>query len=168
MPRADLRLSLQQPDGRHRALLARARVARWVRAALDGAAGEITLRVVGDAEGHALNRAFRGKEGATNVLTFDYARVPVVVADIVLCAPVVAREAREQGKPLEAHYAHLVVHGTLHALGFDHERARDAKRMQARETALMAALGYADPYRAVAPPPPPARARRPPAASPRS
>jgi probable rRNA maturation factor len=81
------------------------------------------------------------------VLTFDYQRTPVVVADIVLCAPVVAREAREQRKGIEAHYAHLVVHGVLHALGFDHERARDAAVMESRERALLAQLGYPDPYR---------------------
>jgi probable rRNA maturation factor len=143
----ELALSLQQPDGRHRATLTRAKVTRWLRAALDGAPAEITLRIVGDEEGRALNRGFRGKDYATNVLTFDYQRVPVVVADIVLCAPIVAREAREQRKTLDAHYAHLIVHGTLHALGFDHERARDAKVMEARERDLLAALGYADPYR---------------------
>jgi probable rRNA maturation factor len=142
-----LRLSLQQPDGRHRATLVRSRVARWVCAALDGTGAEITLRIVGDEEGRALNRSFRRKDYATNVLTFDYQRAPLVVADIVLCAPVVAREARAQRKSLEAHYAHLVVHGVLHARGFDHDRARDAKVMQARETALLAALGFADPYR---------------------
>jgi probable rRNA maturation factor len=142
-----LRLSLQQPDGRHRATLVRSRVARWVRAALDGAPGEITLRVVDEDEGRALNRSYRRRDYATNVLTFDYQRAPVVVADIVLCAPVVAREARAQRKPLGAHYAHLVMHGVLHALGFDHERARDAKVMQAREIVLLAAFGFADPYR---------------------
>jgi probable rRNA maturation factor len=143
----ELKLSLQQPDGRHRATLTRAKVARWVRVALDGAAGEITLRIVGEEEGRALNHGFRGKDHATNVLTFDYEREPVVVADIVLCAPVVAREARGQRKALEAHYAHLVMHGVLHARGFDHVRAREAKLMQARETALLGALGHADPYR---------------------
>jgi len=147
VPSTELRLSLQQPDGRHRATLVRSRVARWVRAALDGTGAEITLRIVGDEEGRALNRSFRRKDYATNVLTFDYQRAPLVVADIVLCAPVVAREARAQRKSLEAHYAHLVVHGVLHARGFDHERARDAKVMQAREVVLLAALGFADPYR---------------------
>jgi probable rRNA maturation factor len=151
-PSSELRLSLQQPDGRHRTTLSRSRVVRWVRAALDGTPGEITLRVVGDDEGRVLNREYRRKDYATNVLTFDYQRLPVVVADIVLCAPVVAREAREQRKLIEAHYAHLVVHGTLHALGFDHERARDAKAMEARERTLLAVLGYADPYTAQRPP----------------
>jgi probable rRNA maturation factor len=143
--RPELRLSLQQPDGRHRKLLTRARVARWIRCALDSPA-EITLRIVDEDEGRALNRSYRDQDHATNVLTFDYQRAPVVVADLVLCAPVVAREAREQRKSIEAHYAHLVVHGALHAQGFDHERAADAKRMEAREVELLAALGVANPY----------------------
>jgi probable rRNA maturation factor len=145
----ELRLSLQQPDGRHRAVLARHRVARWIRAALS-APGQITVRIVDEDEGRALNRDYRGRDYATNVLTFDYQREPVVMADLVLCAPVVAREAREQRKPLEAHYAHLVVHGTLHALGWDHERAGPARRMEALEVHLLQALGFADPYRATA------------------
>ena len=144
--RPELALSLQQPDGRHRVLLARHRVARWIRAALD-APGEITVRIVDEAEGRALNRDFRGRDHATNVLTFDYQRAPAVVADLVLCAPVVAREAHQARMPIEAHYAHLLVHGTLHAQGWDHERAADATRMQAREKAVLAALGYPDPYR---------------------
>jgi probable rRNA maturation factor len=143
---AELRLSLQQPDGRHRDTLTRAKVARWLRAALS-VPGEITLRIVGEDEGRALNQGFRGRDYATNVLTFDYQRLPVVVADLVLCAPVVAREARAQRKPLEAHYCHLIVHGALHAQGFDHEHATDARRMEAREVELLAALGFADPYR---------------------
>jgi probable rRNA maturation factor len=143
---AELRLALQQPDGRHRALLTRARLRRWLRAALGEQPAEITLRVVGEDEGRAINRNYRAKDYATNVLTFDYEREPVVVADLVLCAPVIEREAAEQHKPLEAHYAHLVVHGALHALGFDHERSREAVRMQAHESALLAALGHADPY----------------------
>jgi probable rRNA maturation factor len=122
-------------------------VARWIRAALQAPA-EITVRIVGAEEGQALNRDFRGKDYATNVLTFDYLREPVVSADLVLCAPVVAREAAEQGKPIEAHYAHLLVHGTLHAQGFDHGKARDAKVMEARETMILAALGFEDPYAA--------------------
>jgi len=144
--RTELRLSLQQPDGRHRQLLARHKVARWIRAAL-AAPAEITLRIVDEAEGRALNRDFRAQDHATNVLTFDYQREPMVVADLVLCAPVVAREAREQGETLEAHYAHLVVHGTLHAQGWDHQRAADARAMQARESELLLALGFANPYR---------------------
>jgi probable rRNA maturation factor len=149
LTRTELRLSLQQPDGRHRALLARSRVTRWLRAAL-AAPAEITVRIVDEAEGRALNRGYRARDYATNVLTFDYQRDPVV-ADLVLCAPVVAREARQQRRTLEAHYAHLIVHGALHAQGFDHERAAEAKKMQAREVELLAALGYRNPYRAWVP-----------------
>jgi probable rRNA maturation factor len=145
--RPELTLSLQFADTTHRAQLPRHKVARWIRAALQAPA-EITVRIVGAEEGQALNRDFRGKDYATNVLTFDYLREPVVSADLVLCAPVVAREAAEQGKPIEAHYAHLLVHGTLHAQGFDHGKARDAKVMEARETMILAALGFEDPYAA--------------------
>jgi probable rRNA maturation factor len=141
-----LALSLQQPDGRHRAQLPRHKVARWIRAALRAPA-EVTVRIVDAAEGRRLNREFRGQDHATNVLTFDYQRAPVVRADLVLCAPVVASEARAQRKPIEAHYAHLLVHGTLHAQGHDHQRATDARAMEALETELLLRLGYADPYR---------------------
>lgn len=141
-----LQLSLQMPDGRHRAQLPRHKVARWIRAALEAPA-EIAVRIVDEDEGRALNRDYRGKDYATNVLTFDYAREPVVGADLVLCAPVVEREACEQGLSLEAHYAHLLVHGTLHAQGWEHERKRQAEAMEARESALLAVLGFADPYR---------------------
>ena len=131
---------------RHRALLTRARVAKWVGFAL-ARPGEIAVRIVGEAEGRAMNAQYRHKDYATNVLTFDYSREPVVAADLVLCGPVVEREAREQGKTLEAHYAHLLVHGTLHAQGYDHETGeRDALRMEALEILLLAALGYANPY----------------------
>ena len=143
--RPALRLSLQFADARHRASLARADVARWIRAAL-AAPAEITVRVVDAAEGRALNREYRGQDHATNVLTFPYARAPVLSADLVLCAPVVEREASEQGIALDAHYAHLLVHGTLHAQGFDHERAAEAKRMEARESEILVGLGFADPY----------------------
>jgi probable rRNA maturation factor len=145
--RPALQLSLQQPDGRHRGVLARHKVARWIRAALNAPA-EITVRIVDEGEGRALNRDFRAKDYATNVLTFDYRREPVVVADLVLCAPVVAHEAREQRKTIEAHYAHLLVHGALHAQGWDHDRAANARAMEAREGQLLQALGYADPYSA--------------------
>jgi len=142
-----LRLSLQMPDARHRAWLPRHRVAGWIRAALDAPA-EITVRIVGEDEGRQLNRDYRGKDYATNVLTFDYAREPVVQADLVLCAPVVEREARTAGLALPAHYAHLLVHGSLHAQGYDHElSAAEAERMEARESVLMMQLGFADPYR---------------------
>ena len=143
--RDQLQLSLQFADPAHRRWLPRHRVARWIRAALD-APGEITVRIVGAEEGRALNRDFRGRDYATNVLTFDYQREPTVVADLVLCAPVLAREARELGIGLEAHYAHLLVHGTLHAQGFDHEVDAQARLMEGRETALLRDLGYRDPY----------------------
>jgi len=144
-PRASLALSLQFADVAHRETLPRHRVARWLRAAL-AAPAELTVRIVGEAEGRALNREFRGKDYATNVLTFDYQRAPTLVADIVLCAPVVEREAGEQGIGLAAHYAHLLVHGALHAQGFDHERPKEAEAMEARESAIVVALGFADPY----------------------
>ena len=146
MPGPTLRLSLQRPDARHRAELPRHRVARWLRAALQAPA-EITVRVVDEDEGRRLNRDYRGKDYATNVLTFDYAAAPLVQADLVLCAPVVEREARAARRALQAHYAHLLVHGALHAQGFEHETSTaDAEAMEARESALMQALGFADPY----------------------
>ena len=147
MPLPALRLSLQMPDARHRAWLARHHVARWVRAALLAPA-DVTVRIVDEDEGRRLNRDYRGKDYATNVLTFDYAREPLVLADLVLCAPVVESEARAAQRSLPAHYAHLLVHGTLHAQGFDHESSQaDAEAMEARETQLLAALGFDDPYR---------------------
>jgi probable rRNA maturation factor len=146
----ELTLSLQFADARHRAQLPRHFVARCIRAALEAPA-QITVRIVDADEGRALNRAFRRKDYATNVLTFDYQHEPVVVADLVVCAPVVEAEAAAAGIPLAHHYAHLLVHGTLHAQGWDHERVRDARRMEARETALLAALGLPDPYAASRP-----------------
>lgn len=150
MALAALTLSLQfarfREVARHRAALPRHRVARWIRHALD-ADGEITVRIVDAEEGQQLNREFRGKDYATNVLTFDYAQSPIVLADLVLCAPVVAREAKEQRKTLAAHYAHLLVHGTLHAQGWDHETGEaDAEAMEAREIEILARLGIKNPY----------------------
>jgi probable rRNA maturation factor len=143
--RPALRLSLQFADARHRGTLLRADVARWIRAAL-AVPAEITVRIVDGDEGLVLNRDFRGQDHATNVLTFPYDDAPVLGADLVLCAPVVEAEAEAQGVALVAHYAHLIVHGTLHAQGFDHERAADATRMEARESEILAGLGFADPY----------------------
>jgi probable rRNA maturation factor len=143
--RDELTLSLQFADATHRALLPRHRVARWLRAALERPA-EITLRIVGIEEGRALNREYRQQDHATNVLTFGYEGAPCVVADLVLCAPVVEREAKAQRIELVAHYAHLVVHGALHAQGYDHEHAVEAKAMEAREGAVVVGLGFADPY----------------------
>jgi probable rRNA maturation factor len=143
--RPALRLALQFADASARGVLARSDVARWIRAALAQPA-EITVRIVGLEEGLALNREFRGQAHATNVLTFRYDGAPVLCADLVLCAPVIEAEAAAQGIALVAHYAHLVVHGTLHAQGFDHERAADARRMESRESEVLRGLGFADPY----------------------
>ena len=145
MARPELTLSLQFADRRHRALLPRHFVARCLRAAL-AAPAQLSVRIVGADEGRALNRDFRGKDYATNVLTFDYEHAPVVVADLVLCAPVLEAEADAADRPLKDHYAHLLVHGALHAQGWDHQRAAEARRMEARETALLASLGVPDPY----------------------
>ena len=131
----------------HRAVLKRSAVTRWIRHALADDA-EITVRIVDADEGQALNREYRKKDYATNVLTFDYQQEPIVMADLVLCAPVVAREAQEQNKSLEEHYAHLLVHGTLHAQGWDHETSeQDAEEMEDYETAIMQELGFEDPYK---------------------
>ncbi|CAM3478481.1 rRNA maturation RNase YbeY [Bordetella sputigena] len=137
--------------------LPRWRLRRWIQRALDAAradglvgfqGAEISLRIVGQAEGRQLNHAFRGRDYATNVLTFEYGVGPDAVArgDIVLCLPVLRREAREQRKAPLDHAAHLTVHGALHALGYDHIKARDAKRMEALETRVLAGMGIADPY----------------------
>lgn len=117
---------------------------KWVYAALAQDA-EVTVRLVDEAEGRALNRDYRGKDYATNVLTFPLHDDPLM-GDIVLCAPIVAREAADQGKPLEAHYAHLVVHGVLHLQGHDHEAEEEAEAMETLETQIVTKLGYADPY----------------------
>jgi probable rRNA maturation factor len=130
----------------HRALLKKTFVQRCIGMALDRP-GELAVRIVGEDEGRALNLQYRRRDYATNVLTFDYTREPVVAADLVLCGPVVEREAKAQGKSLQAHYAHLLVHGTLHAQGYDHEtNERDALRMEALEVLLLGALGYPNPY----------------------
>jgi len=128
-------------------------ISQWVQL---GAAGrvrktmDLSLRVVGSSEGRALNRRYRGCDYPTNVLSFAAPRAARLrdrqLGDLVICAPVVAREARQQGKSLRAHWAHLVIHGTLHLLGFDHQRARDAQRMERREVRLLRTLGYQNPY----------------------
>ena len=148
LPALSLSLQFARFDGvaDHRIALPRHKVERWLRHALD-ADGEITVRIVDAEEGQALNRDYRQKDYATNVLTFDYETDPVVMADLVLCAPVVAREAAEQGKSLQAHYAHLLVHGALHAQGWDHETSEaDAEEMEAREIDILAGLGFDNPY----------------------
>ena len=130
----------------------RGQLRRWVNAALECSA-ELTLRFVDAGEGRELNREYRGrgkdkgkKDYATNVLTFPYAPPPHAAGDLVLCVPVVLREADEQGKPVLAHFAHLVVHGMLHLQGYDHESDADAERMEARESAILRRFGIADPY----------------------
>jgi probable rRNA maturation factor len=131
-------------------LPARQQVRAWVRAALDidgGRGGQITVRFVDAEEGVSLNRDYRGKDYATNVLSFPYEVEPVVRGDVVICAPVVAGEAAAQGKSVHAHCAHLVVHGILHLIGYDHEAGEEqARLMEDRERAVLAALGHADPY----------------------
>jgi len=145
-----LTLSLQfgqiKDAARHRAALPRHKVARWIRHALDTDA-EITVRIVDAEEGQALNRDYRRKDYATNVLTFDYTQAPVVTADLVLCAPVIAKEAKENHKTLQNHYAHLLIHGILHAQGWDHETSEaDAVAMEAHEIAILARVGVRNPY----------------------
>ena len=146
----ELSLSLQfgkiDDAALHRAALPRHKVTRWIRHALQSDA-EITVRIVDAQEGQALNRDYRKKDYATNVLTFDYTMEPIVTADLVLCAPVVAQEAKEQGKTLQAHYAHLLVHGALHAQGWDHESSEeDAQVMELREVEILTRLGFDNPY----------------------
>jgi probable rRNA maturation factor len=130
----------------------RRRIARWVRAAVAGrrSVASVTVRVVGRREGAELNYRWRRRNGPTNVLSFpadgvDHA-VPGLLGDIVICAPVVETEAREQGKTRDAHWAHMVVHGVLHLLGLDHVRKSEARRMEAEEKRILAELGYPDPY----------------------
>jgi probable rRNA maturation factor len=131
---------------KHRSALPRHAVSRALRHAL-AVDGEITVRIVDEPEGQALNRDYRQKDYATNVLTFDYQAQPTVLADLVLCAPVIEAEAKAQGKSLSAHYAHLLVHGCLHAQGWDHEASlADAQEMEAYEVEIMAGLGFPNPY----------------------
>jgi probable rRNA maturation factor len=118
---------------------------RWARAALAGG-GVVTIRLVDADEGQALNREYRGKDYATNVLSFPYETTPRVVGDLVICPSVVAREAGEQNKPVAAHYAHLTVHGMLHLQGRDHDNDDEAQVMEDEERKILAALGFPDPY----------------------
>ena len=129
------------------ALPSRPQVRRWVKKALEGASAEVTVRFVDAEEGQMLNREYRHKDYATNVLSFPYLPNPEMAGDLVLCLPVMLREAAEQQKPAEAHFAHLIVHGMLHLQGYDHETGdADAEIMEAREREILAALGYPDPY----------------------
>lgn len=143
-----LTLSVQYPDARLKEILTRSRLRRWVQAALLAPA-ELTIRFVDADEGRTLNRDYRGKDYATNVLTFAYTEdedSEVTQADIILCTDVLQREALEQRKPVEAHAAHLVVHGVLHAQGYDHESDDEAAEMERLEIDILASLGEANPY----------------------
>lgn len=145
-PATPARLSLSvQYAVREASLPTRAEVRKWVRATRPGAA-EVTVRFVDAEEGRSLNAQYRGKEYATNVLTFPYAREPALSGDLVLCLPVVLREAAEQGKTASAHFAHLVVHGMLHLQGYDHETGTEARIMEQMERDILDRLGYPDPY----------------------
>ena len=127
------------------------RMRKWVSAACDGRCPgtQITLRIVDEPESRALNRDYRGIDRPTNVLSFSYDPPPgsdALIGDLVICAPVVAREAAEQGKLPAAHWAHMVVHGTLHLLGYDHQNEDEAREMESLETKILAELGFPDPY----------------------
>ena len=140
-----LSLSVQYVSGANN-LPTRGEVRRWVRATCTTAA-TIAIRFVDEVEARSMNQTYRGKDYATNVLSFPYAEGELLSGDLVLCAEVVDAEAQQQGKEIGAHYAHLVVHGLLHLQGFDHERsATDAKIMEAREILILANLGISDPY----------------------
>ncbi|MGH7058700.1 MAG: rRNA maturation RNase YbeY, partial [Acetobacteraceae bacterium] len=151
LPRAGSKaqIAVQYACGR-RGVPAPASFRRWAEAALAGVPGEVVLRVVDEAESARLNRRYRGRREATNVLSFPAASLPdgsrPMLGDLVIAAPVVAREAAAQGKALPAHWAHLTVHGCLHLLGYDHQNEREAEEMEARERELLAEFGYPDPY----------------------
>ncbi|WP_341503396.1 rRNA maturation RNase YbeY [Gallaecimonas sp. GXIMD4217] len=145
----DLQLATEACD-----LPDQAQLETWVTAALAGSGRdetELTIRLVDEEESRSLNHQYRGKDKPTNVLSFPFEAPPGIelplLGDLVICAPVVAHEAAEQGKSLQAHWAHMVIHGTLHLLGYDHIKDEDAEVMEAREKALLAELGYPDPYR---------------------
>ena len=147
-----LSLSIQYPDTRLKEVASRQQIRRWVRAALRQPAA-LTIRFVNEAEGRTINRDFRQKDYATNVLTFAYDAPPhetgkeaVAEADIVLCTDVIVSEAKAQKKTVKAHLAHLIIHGTLHAQGDDHEAEDEAEAMEALETAILSRFGIADPY----------------------
>lgn len=142
-----LSVSLQFADARHRLQLPRHFVLKCLRRALTRPA-ELTVRWVGEGEMRALNHQYRRKDYPTNVLTFVYSEAPTVSADVVLCPAVIEREAQEQDKSLQAHYAHMLVHAALHAQGFEHENEAEALEMQAKEQAILGQLGFADPYAA--------------------
>ncbi|USX21810.1 rRNA maturation RNase YbeY [Oxalobacteraceae bacterium OTU3REALA1] len=148
-----LTLSVQYPDARLKDVITRAAIRKWIQAALFAPA-ELTIRFVDAEEGRELNKQYRGKDYATNVLTFAYNEGEQLdedaptQADIILCTDVLEKEAAEQKKSVEEHTAHLIVHGVLHAQGYDHEDDEEAAEMEGIETELLAELGYADPYAA--------------------
>ncbi|MSP98709.1 MAG: rRNA maturation RNase YbeY [Betaproteobacteria bacterium] len=142
---AAVRLTVQVATGGAKAP-SRAKLRRWARAAVRRSA-EVTVRVVGVAESRRLNHAYRRRDRPANVLSFAYGRRDgALLGDVVLCAPVIRREARTQGKTPEAHFAHLTVHGLLHLQGYDHHGPREARRMESREKKILAQLGFPDPY----------------------
>lgn len=140
-----LDVNFERTDDTSRRLPTRAEMTQWMRAAL-AVPAEFCVRFVGEEEGHELNKTYRGKDYATNVLTFDYQHEPLAQADIVICTPVLVREAKEQNKSFRAHLAHLLVHSTLHAQGWDHETDEEAEEMEAHEREIMRAMGFPDPY----------------------
>ena len=140
-----LEIEFERTDDTSKRLPTRADMTRWVQAALSVSA-KFCVRFVGQEEGHDLNKTYRGKDYATNVLTFDYQHEPTAEADIVICTPVLEREAKEQNKTFRSHLAHLLVHSTLHAQGWDHETDEEAEVMETREREILTALGFADPY----------------------
>ncbi|MGS0743693.1 rRNA maturation RNase YbeY [Glaciimonas sp. GG7] len=143
-----LSLSVQYPDPRLKEILTRTAIRRWVKAALLAPAA-LTIRFVDEEEGRTLNRDYRGKDYATNVLTFAYTEdedAETTEADIILCTDVLQREAAEQHKSVEEHAAHLVVHGVLHAQGYDHENEEEATEMESLEIEILTALGWPNPY----------------------
>jgi probable rRNA maturation factor len=142
MPQLDFSLQLASQEAN---LPSETEFKRWVRAALR-VDTSLTIRIVDAAEGRALNASYRGKDYATNVLTFPLTEEPYLMGDIIICAPVVAKEAAEQSKSLLAHYAHMTVHGVLHLHGYDHEVDAQADLMEAMEVAVMKKLGFANPY----------------------
>ena len=145
-PSKRLDLSVQYACNR-KGLPLRSDFVRWARAALAGG-GVVTIRLVDADEGQTLNCDYRGKDYATNVLSFPYDTTPRVIGDLVICPSVVEREAAEQNKALDAHYAHLTVHGMLHLQGWDHDNDDDAQAMEDEERKILAALGFPDPYAA--------------------
>lgn len=152
----NLLIDIQRVSDREDEAPADSLLASWIRAALEGRCSdvELSVRLVDEDEGRTLNRQYRGKDRATNVLSFsadDMGELkPRPLGDLVICVPLVAREATEQGKSPDAHWAHLCVHGALHLLGYDHMAAAEAREMEGLEVEILARLGYQDPYRAAA------------------